>query len=116
MKKRRDMHPADILAAFKKRKTSLAALSRQAGLNSGTLANALKRPWPKGEFIIAAALGLHPSAIWPSRYYDSRGCCWRVSSGCAVHAPSRQRLTRQKQRRISLYCLTASLNLAGGVA
>ncbi|AUX73981.1 helix-turn-helix domain-containing protein [Erwinia pyrifoliae] len=73
MKKRRDMHPADILAAFKKRQTSLAALSRQAGLNSGTLANALKRPWPKGEFIIAAALGVHPSAIWPSRYYDSRG-------------------------------------------
>lgn len=73
MKKRRDMHPADILAAFKKRKTSLAALSRQAGLNSGTLANALKRPWPKGEFIIAAALGVHPAAIWPSRYYDSRG-------------------------------------------
>lgn len=73
MKKKCDMHPADILAAFKKRKTSLAALSRQVGLNSGTLANALKRPWPKGEFIIAAALGIHPSAIWPSRYYDSRG-------------------------------------------
>ena len=73
MKMKSDMHPADIVAALKKRKSSLAALSRQAGLSSGTLANALKKPWPKGEFIIARALGVHPSTIWPSRYYDQRG-------------------------------------------
>lgn len=73
MKKKTDMHPADIVAAIKKRQTSLAELSRKEGLCSGTLANALKRPWPKGEFIIAAALGMHPSEIWPSRYYDKRG-------------------------------------------
>lgn len=73
MKKKTDMHPADIVAAIKKRQTSLAELSRKMGLSSGTLANALKRPWPKGEFIIAAALGMHPSEIWPSRYYDKRG-------------------------------------------
>lgn len=73
MKKKNDMHPADIVAAIKKRQTSLAELSRKVGLSSGTLANALKRPWPKGEFIIAAALGMHPSEIWPSRYYDKRG-------------------------------------------
>ncbi|WP_455811502.1 helix-turn-helix domain-containing protein [Pseudomonas graminis] len=73
MKKKTDMHPADIVAAIKKRQTSLAELSRKVGLSSGTLANALKRPWPKGEFIIAAALGMHPSEIWPSRYYDKRG-------------------------------------------
>ncbi|WP_456308958.1 helix-turn-helix domain-containing protein [Serratia proteamaculans] len=73
MKKKTDMHPADIVAAIKKRQTSLAELSRKEGLCSGTLANALKRPWPKGEFIIAAALGIHPSEIWPSRYYDERG-------------------------------------------
>lgn len=73
MKKKTDMHPADIVAAVKKRQTSLAELSRNVGLSSGTLANALKRPWPKGEFIIAAALGMHPSEIWPSRYYDKHG-------------------------------------------
>lgn len=73
MKKKTDMHPADIVAAMKKRQTSLAELSRKVGLSSGTLANALKRPWPKGEFIIAAALGMHPSEIWPSRYFDKRG-------------------------------------------
>lgn len=68
-----DMHPADIIAQLRKRNTTLAALSRQSGLSSSTLANALCRPWPKGEFLIAEALGLSPSDIWPSRYYDSDG-------------------------------------------
>ena len=40
MKKKTDMHPADIVAAIKKRQTSLAELSRKVGLSSGTLANA----------------------------------------------------------------------------
>ncbi|MDL2149023.1 helix-turn-helix domain-containing protein, partial [Escherichia coli] len=34
------------------------------------LANALSRPWPKGEMIIAKALGTDPWIIWPSRYHD----------------------------------------------
>jgi Predicted transcriptional regulator len=34
-------HPADIIAALKKHGTSLAALSRKAGLSSSALANAL---------------------------------------------------------------------------
>ncbi|WP_105589105.1 helix-turn-helix domain-containing protein [Cronobacter sakazakii] len=73
MIQRNDMHQADIIAGLHKRKTSLAALSRKAGLSSSTLANALTRPWPKGELLIAQALGLDPSAIWPSRYYDENG-------------------------------------------
>lgn len=64
-----DWHPADIIAALRKRGTTLAAIS-EAGLSSSTLANALSRPWPKGEWIIANFLGIHPSEIWPSRYYD----------------------------------------------
>lgn len=63
-----DWHPADIIAGLRKRGTSLAALSRQAGLASSTLANALNRRWPKGERLIAAALGVAPEQIWPSRY------------------------------------------------
>ncbi len=69
-KKRTDWHPADIVAGLRKRGTSLAAESRKAGLNSSTLANALTRPWPKGEMIIARALDTPPWVIWPSRYYD----------------------------------------------
>lgn len=70
--KREDWHHADIIASLHKRRTTLAALSRSAGLSSSTLANALSRPWPKGEWIIANALGLHPAEIWPSRYYDPK--------------------------------------------
>ncbi|WP_288492391.1 helix-turn-helix transcriptional regulator [uncultured Pantoea sp.] len=63
-----DWHPADIIAALKKRETSLAAVSRQAGLASSTLANALTRRWPKGERLIAETLDVEPEKIWPSRY------------------------------------------------
>lgn len=73
MQKRTDMHPADIIALLRKRKSSLAALSRANGLSSSTLANALNRPWPKGECLIADALGIEPNLIWPSRYYDDEG-------------------------------------------
>ncbi|MFZ1875330.1 helix-turn-helix domain-containing protein [Serratia sp. D1N4] len=65
-----DWHPADVIAALKKRGTTLAAVSREAGLSSSTLANALSRPWPKGEWLIADALNVHPAEIWPSRYFD----------------------------------------------
>ncbi|GKX42186.1 transcriptional regulator [Pectobacterium carotovorum subsp. carotovorum] len=65
-----DWHPADIIAALKKRGTSLAAVSRKAGLASSTLANALKRHWPKGERLIAEALGSSPEQVWPSRYSE----------------------------------------------
>ncbi|GEM_PF-481637 len=68
--RKEDWHHADIIASLHKQRTTLAALSRSAGLSSSTLANALSRPWPKGEWIIANALQLHPSEIWPSRYFD----------------------------------------------
>ncbi len=63
-----DWHSADIIAALKKRGTNLSALSRQAGLARSTLSNTLVRPWPKGEWLIAEALEVHPAVIWPSRY------------------------------------------------
>ena len=66
-----DWHPADIIAALKKRGMSLAAVSRNAGLASSTLANALTRHWPKGERLIAEALDVAPENIWPSRYHKS---------------------------------------------
>lgn len=68
-----DWHPADIIAALRKKGTTLAATSRAAGLSSSTLSNALSRPWPKGEMLIAEAVGIPPEKIWPSRYFDSHG-------------------------------------------
>ena len=63
-----DWERVDIVYALKKKGTTLAALSRQSGLNPRTLNNALDRRYPKGERIIAEALGVTPEIIWPSRY------------------------------------------------
>ena len=67
-----DWHPADVLAALKKRGLTLAGLSIAHGYHSTAAGKALKRPWPTMEALIAKELGLPPQAIWPSRY-DSRG-------------------------------------------
>lgn len=66
--KDQDWHRADIRAELEKRGTSLRKLSREAGLSENTLRNALDRKWPKGEKIIADAIGIAPEIIWPSRY------------------------------------------------
>ena len=39
-------------------------------LATSAQANALSRPWPKGEWLIARALNIHPAEIWPSRYKE----------------------------------------------
>jgi Ner family transcriptional regulator len=63
MKTKSDWHHADIIAALHKKRTTLAALSRESGLCSSTLVNALSRPWPKGEDLIARALNVKPQDI-----------------------------------------------------
>lgn len=68
----KDWHTADIIAAIRKKGTTMAAVSREAGLSSSTLSNALARPWPKGEMIIAETIGVEAKEIWPSRYFDGK--------------------------------------------
>jgi Ner family transcriptional regulator len=63
-----DWHPADVLAALKKRGLTLAGLSIAHGYHPTAAGKALKRPWPTMEAIIAKHLDLPPQAIWPSRY------------------------------------------------
>jgi len=67
-----DWHPADVLAALKKRGQSLAGLSVANGYHPTAAGKALKRSWPAMEAIIARALDLAPATIWPSRY-DAAG-------------------------------------------
>jgi Ner family transcriptional regulator len=67
-----DWHPADVLAALKKRGQSLAGLSVAHGYHPTAAGKALKRPWPAMEAIIATAIGLTPVQIWPNRY-DAAG-------------------------------------------
>jgi Ner family transcriptional regulator len=65
-----DWHKADIIAALHKRGWSLTQLGVAHNYGpSGALTQALHRPYPRAEAIIAEALGMtHPSEIWPSRY------------------------------------------------
>ena len=63
-----DWHPADVLAALKKRGLSLAGLSVAHGYHPTAAGKALRNPWPAMEAIIAAELGLPPQHLWPSRY------------------------------------------------
>jgi Ner family transcriptional regulator len=66
-----DWHPADVLAALKKRGHSLAGLSVANGYHPTAAGKALKRSWPAMEAIIAQALDLSAATIWPSRYDPS---------------------------------------------
>ncbi|PND33745.1 transcriptional regulator [Achromobacter pulmonis] len=64
-----DWHRADIKAALEKAGWSLRRLAAHHGYAAPTtLTIPLNRPWPKGERIIAAAIGVDPAEIWPSRY------------------------------------------------
>ncbi len=63
-----DWHPADVLAALKKRGRTLAGLSVAHGYHPTAAGKALKQPWPALEALIAQELGIPPHAIWPSRY------------------------------------------------
>lgn len=66
-----DWHRADIVCGLRKRGWSLRRLSKANGYSSAsTLKTALDRPWPKGEKIIANAIGVSPCEIWPSRYLN----------------------------------------------
>ncbi|ELE3234374.1 helix-turn-helix domain-containing protein [Salmonella enterica subsp. enterica serovar Pomona] len=68
---RKDMHAEDIKAAVRKRGKTISQLSRDNGLAESTLRNVFRCHWPKGEQIIAKALGLAPQTIWPTRYNQS---------------------------------------------
>ncbi|MFV0449659.1 MAG: transcriptional regulator [Vibrio sp.] len=59
-----------ILAALKSNGWDYSTLGEANELAKTTLRNAVRAPWPKGEGIIASALGLKPEDIWPSRYLD----------------------------------------------
>lgn len=66
-----DWHPADIVAALKKNGWNLSELSAHHGYKSRTTLNqAIQRPWPKGQSMIAEAIGVSPEQIWPSRYLN----------------------------------------------
>lgn len=69
---RKNWHRIDIVAALHKTGVTRRELSVQAGLKPDSQKNALVRPYPRGERIIASALSLTPEDIWPERYSNQR--------------------------------------------
>lgn len=67
----KDWHRAEIIAALHMHGTSVERLSRLNGFHTRSLSLVLSKPWPKGEAIIATALGLKSEDIWPSRHDGS---------------------------------------------
>lgn len=67
-----DWHPADVLAALKKRGYTLSGLSVAHGYHPTAAGKALKQRWPALELLIAEAIGTTPQQIWPSRYHSSQ--------------------------------------------
>lgn len=67
---KKDWHRADVIAAVRKTGTTLRGLSRKHGLYHTAMNQALSKPAPKAERLIAEHLGLTPQCIWPSRYHS----------------------------------------------
>ncbi|MDR1367105.1 MAG: helix-turn-helix domain-containing protein [Candidatus Accumulibacter sp.] len=67
---RKDWHPADIKAALEKKGWTLRALAEFHGVKgSSSFSHTFERSFPLNEQRIAAAIGIKPQDIWPSRYY-----------------------------------------------
>jgi Ner family transcriptional regulator len=62
-----DMHPADIVAALRKRGWPLRKLSLYNGMHPKPLGAALHRSYPNVESLIALAIGVRPEKISPAR-------------------------------------------------
>lgn len=69
-----DWHPADVICALRKSpgQWSLRRLAMHHGFAPSTMKQALRRPYPKMQRLIAEAIGVEPKVIWPSRYRERR--------------------------------------------
>lgn len=62
-------HPQDILAAVRKRGTTIKEIERRSGFGPNTLYKALTRRFPNAHTVIAEAAGETRHALWP-HWYD----------------------------------------------
>ena len=63
-----DMHPADVIAALRKRGTSLRKIAIENGYSH--IQRVLTSPWLAAEQLVAKALDRKPEDLWPSRYLN----------------------------------------------
>lgn len=70
---RKVWHQQDILAEIRKRGATVASLSRDNGLNRGTLQTAFYKRYPRGQAIIAAFISVSRHELWPDWYGPDDG-------------------------------------------
>lgn len=63
-----DWSKAKTKAALEEAGWTLRQLSIAHGYSPTAIKNALHTAWPRAEAIIAAAIGVAPQVIWPTRY------------------------------------------------
>jgi Ner family transcriptional regulator len=68
MPSQEDMHPADVIAALRKRGTSLRRIAMENGYSH--IQRVLTSPWLAAEQLVAKALDQRPEELWPSRYLN----------------------------------------------
>lgn len=73
-------HPQDILAAVRKRGSSLRALGLKNGFAQDTLHKALKQRFPNAHAVIAQHIGVSRHELWPDWYLADDSPRYRVRS------------------------------------
>jgi Ner family transcriptional regulator len=94
-----DMHPADVIAALRKRGTSLRKIAIENGYSH--IQRVLTSPWLAAEQLVARALGSKPEDVWPSRYVNpaARLLAFRQTRKIAVTMPRQRRKASHAQPR-----------------
>jgi Ner family transcriptional regulator len=81
------MHPADVIAALRKRGTSLRRIAMENGYSH--IQRVLTSPWLAAEQLVAKALDKRPEEVWPSRYLNpaNRTLAFKQTRKIAVTMP-----------------------------
>lgn len=98
------VHPEDIKARVRKRGITLTDLAVSNGLEPSACRDALIRPRPKAERVIAEFIGEAPQKLWPDRYDRSGARRTRSETGTqnttnVVKSNTRSRC-RDSQKRV----------------
>lgn len=92
------MHPADVIAALRKRGTSLRQIALQNDYSH--IQRVLTSPWLAAEQLVAKALDMKPEDVWPSRYLNpaDRALAFRQTRKITVTMPRKRRQPAQEAR------------------
>ncbi|MBI3452364.1 MAG: helix-turn-helix domain-containing protein [Rhodospirillales bacterium] len=81
MSAHRDWHHADVKAALEKKGLDLSAIARANGIDVSSVSLAIRtirrRQMSRVKALVAAAIGVPPSAIWPSIFDGQNRPRWK---------------------------------------